>query len=363
MRSVTLHATGVSRIRERVERFLAEEHPERLNDLRDSMRRHPQLRSDVRSGRRLTKMQAGIDGSVGNLIPLLHLRRALRGAPAPLETLRNRCWATGFQSGIEVDARSDFACVLDRWARHRSETDGLDAGRTEPEHLAEAVVRRLRASRFWKLALGFVPIVGPVAAYRIDAALALRFHDRATEYFRELRAAGVRPLPDDFAIPRPPRPPRERKKDGSPDSMRRTVERVLAGHRSDDHERDVRGMARIGESARTARWIAGSSGLFTNLIPTRHLQARYRDLDTHMLLTTLQGIWRQAATKAGLDGDPGDDFERVLLLWAGGDPHVEAPSPTTARSGSRDTASASSMSCATTSTAHAQMSSCGAIQL
>ena len=85
-----------SRIRERVERFLAEDHPERLSDIRDSMRRHPELRTDLRSGRRFTKTLAGIDGSVENLIPVLHLRRALRGAPAPLETLRDRCWETGF---------------------------------------------------------------------------------------------------------------------------------------------------------------------------------------------------------------------------------------------------------------------------
>ena len=100
--------------------------------------------------------------------------------------------------------------------------------------------------------------------------------------------------------------------------MRRTVERFLAEHRSEKHVRDVRGMARIGESARAARWIAGSSGLATNLIPIRHLQFRFRDLDTNMLLTMLQAIWWQAATNAGRDDDPGDDFERVLLLWAGG---------------------------------------------
>ena len=149
-----MDATGVSRIRERVERFLAEEHPERLCDLRDFMRRHSKLRSDLRSGRRLTKTQAGIDGSVENLIPLLHLRRALQGAPAPLETLRYRCWETGFQSGVELDGRHDFERVLDRWARHGSDEGDLDGGRNEPEDLADAVVRRLRASRFWKLALG-----------------------------------------------------------------------------------------------------------------------------------------------------------------------------------------------------------------
>ena len=185
-----MDATGVSRIRERVERFLVEEHPERLSDLRDSMRRHPQLRSDG-SGRRLTKMQAGIDGWAENLMPLLHLWRALRGAPAPLETLRNRCWETGFQSGIEVDGRHDFECVLGRWARQRAADESPYDRVPESGMLAEAVVRRLRASRFWKLTLGFLPIVGPIAAYWIDAALALRFHDRAKEYFRDLRAAGT----------------------------------------------------------------------------------------------------------------------------------------------------------------------------
>ena len=191
-----------SRIRDRVEGLLAEDHPECLSDLRDFKRRHP----DFRSGRKQTKTQAGIDGSVENLIPVLHLRRARRGAPAPLETLRYRCWEIGFQTGIEVDARHDFECVLHRWARQRTDEEDLDEDRPEPEELArlrpsrfwKAVVRRLRPSRFWKLALGFVPIVGPVAAYRIDGALALRFHDLAAEYFHELRSSGIRPLPDDF---------------------------------------------------------------------------------------------------------------------------------------------------------------------
>ena len=184
----------VSRIHDRVERFLADDRPERLSELRDFKRRHP----DFRSGRKQTKTQAGIDASVEDLIPVLHLRRARRGAPAPLETLQYRCWEIGFQTGIEVDAHRDFECVLHRWARQRTEEQDLDEDLPEPEELAKAVVRRLRPSRFWKLALGFVPIVAPIAAYRIDGALALRFHDLAAEYFRELKSAGVRPLPDDF---------------------------------------------------------------------------------------------------------------------------------------------------------------------
>ena len=188
------------------------------------------------------------------------------------------------------------------------------------------MVQRLRPSRFWKLVLGFVPIVGPIAAYRLDVALALRFHDLATRYFHDLTSAGIRPLPEDFAIPPPPRKRRDRKKDGSPDSMRRTVERFLAEHRSEEHLRHVRGMASIGESARTARWIAGAPGLADNLIPIRHVQPRFRDLDTNMLLTALQAIWWKAATSAGRADDAGDDFERVLLLWAGGAQDDEATS-------------------------------------
>ena len=45
-----------------------------------------------------------------------------------------------------------------------------------------------------------------------------------------------------------------------------------------------------------------------------------------MLLTTLQAIWWKAATNAGRDDDPGDDFERVLSLWAGGAQDDEATS-------------------------------------
>ncbi len=319
-----MDARGVSRIRKRVERFLAEDHPERLSDLRDSMRRHTELRSDVRSARRLAKTQAGIDGSVENLIPVLHLRRALRGAPAPLEALRYGCWENGFQSGIEVDGRHDFACVLDRWARQRAAEESPCDGGPEPEELAEAVARRLRTARFWKLTLGFVPIVGPVAAYRIDAALALRFHDRATEYFRELRAAGIRQLPDDFAIPSPPRPHRDRRKERSTVSTRSEVARYLTEHRSEERMCHVRRMPRIMGSIRMARMIAGSFGFAVNMVPILHLWMSH--VATAMLLSALQGICWRAAVTAGREHDHGDDFERVLLLWAGGDPVVEASS-------------------------------------
>ena len=262
---------------------------------------------------------------VDNFLPVMHIPRMRRGVPKPLETLQHQCWELGFQAGVEVDGRRDFPWVLSRWAQP---PEDWKPGDEPPEtgELAKAVVRRLRPSRFWKLALGFVPIVGPIAAYRLDVALAFRFHDLATEYFRHLKSASIRPLPEDFALPPPPRTHRDRKKDGSPDSMRRTVERFLAEHRSEEHVRDVRGMARIGESARAARWIAGSSGLATNLIPIRHLQFGFRDVEAHMFLIMLQAVCFQAALNAGREDDHGDDFERLLLRWARAEQDEEAPS-------------------------------------
>lgn len=305
--------TQGKRVGERVERFLAEDHPERLSELRELQRR---VVGHLPRPRKLMRSTAGIGALIDNFIPVVHVARMRRGVPKPLEKLRYECWALGFSAGVEVDERRDFQCVLYRWAQRPGNRE-LGGELPEPDELTEAVVHRLRPSRFWKRALGFVPIVGPIAAYRLDVALALRFHDHATGYFRDLKSAGVRPLPDDFAIPRPPRTDRARKEGGS-DSMRRTVERFLAEHRSEEQLRHVRGMARIGESARTARWIAGSSGMATNLIPIRHVQFGFRDIDASMFLTMLQAIWWKTATNAGRDDDPGDDFQRVLLLWAGG---------------------------------------------
>ena len=186
------------------------------------------------------------------------------------------------------------------------------------------MARRLRTARFWKLTLGFVPIVGPIAAYRIDGALALRFHDRAKEYFSDLRSAGVRHLPNDFAIPSPPRPSRDRRKDRSLESVRREVRRYLSEHLSEQQMRHVRRMPRIVVSIRMARMMAGSSGFAVNMVPIRHLWISR--VATGMLLATLQGICWRAAVNTGREHDHGDDFERVLLLWAGGDPDVEASS-------------------------------------
>ncbi len=126
-----MDAEGVSRIRERVERFLAEDHPERLSDIHDSMRRHPELRSDLRSGRRLTKTQAGIDGSVENLIPVLHLRRARRAPPLrwkrcgtgvgrPAFSLRTSCAHYRSCGGVDVLCFFGQAtCTSFRSARQR----------------------------------------------------------------------------------------------------------------------------------------------------------------------------------------------------------------------------------------------------
>ena len=198
-----MDAEGVSRIRERVERFLAEDHAEHLSHLRDSVRRMSRL-PYARFGRKRMRTTAGMAGLIDSVIPVVHVARMRRGAPKPLEMLRYRCWELGFETGIEVDEHHDFRSVLYRWAQRPGDTD-LYGELPDADELAEAVVQRLRPSRFWKLVLGFVPIVGPIAAYRLDVALALRFHDRATEYFRDLESAGIRPLPEDFAIPSPPR--------------------------------------------------------------------------------------------------------------------------------------------------------------
>ena len=274
----------VSRIRDRVERLLADDRPERLSELRELQRRSV----DDRHRRKLTKSSAGIAALIDNVIPLMHIPRMRQGAPSPLETLRYQCWQIGFQNGVEVDERRDFQCVLKRWAQGLGDWE-LSNELPETDELAEAVVHRLRPSRFWKLLLGFVPIVGPIVAYRIDVALALCFHDLATAYFRMLRASGVRPLPDDFALALPPRAGRDRRKQGVSESTQKTVERFLAEPRTEEQLRDIRGMTRIGNSVRTARWLAGSSGMATNLIPGRHL--RFHDID----IDSICSHWRRSA--------------------------------------------------------------------
>ena len=191
---------GVGRIRERVKRFLAEDRPERLSELRELQRRAV---GHLLRSRKWMRSTAGIGALIDNFIPVVHVARMRRGVPKPLEKLRHECWALGFHAGVEVDDRRDFQCVLYRWARRPGDRE-LGGELPEPDELTEAVVHRLRPSRFWKLALGFVPVVGPIAASRLDVALALRFHDLATEYFRDLKSAGVRPLPDGAPLPRCP---------------------------------------------------------------------------------------------------------------------------------------------------------------
>ncbi len=105
-----MNGSPVNRIRDRVERFLAEDHPERLSRLRELQRRTV----GHRHGCKLMTSAAGIGGLTENFIPVLHVLRMRQGAPKPLETLQYRCWAPGFQAGVEVDERRDFQCVLYR---------------------------------------------------------------------------------------------------------------------------------------------------------------------------------------------------------------------------------------------------------
>ena len=89
--------------------------------------------------------------------------------------------------------------------------------------------------------------------------------------------------------------------------------------------RYVRRMARLGDSLRKARMMAGSFGFAVNSVPVRHLW--FSRVETGMFLSVLQGICWQAGVKAAREDEHADDFERVLLRWAGTDRDDEAPSP------------------------------------
>ena len=163
--------------------------PERLSDLRELQRR---VAGHRHHPRKLMTSTAGICALIDNFFPVVHVARMRRGAPTPLEKLRYGCWELGFQAGVEVDERRDFQCVLYRWARRPGRRLGDEL--PESDELAEAVVQRLRPSRFWKLMLGFVPIVGPIAAYRldvglmIDGSMAARIYRLAHRYYAQRRS-------------------------------------------------------------------------------------------------------------------------------------------------------------------------------
>ena len=106
-------------------------------------------------------------------------------------------------------------------------------------------------------------------------------------------------------------------------STRREVRRYLSEHRSDEQMRQVRRMARLGTSLRMSRMMAGSFGFGVNLIPVVHLW--FSRVETGLFLSLLQGICWHAGVTATPEHEHVDDFERLLLHWAGRDPDDEAP--------------------------------------
>ena len=97
-----------------------------------------------------------------------------------LSMLQGICWQAGVKAAREDEHVDDFERVLLRWAGR----DRDDEAPT-PEELVAAVSAKLRAAHLWKLAFGFLPVIGPLLAFIINGSMAARFYRLAHRFYEQ----------------------------------------------------------------------------------------------------------------------------------------------------------------------------------
>ena len=111
-----------------------------------------------------------------NLIPGRHLRFHDIDIDMYLFTLEAICW----RASREDQRGRDFERVLLLWA-------GGDQDDEAPpgEELIAGVSAKLQAAHLWKMAFGFLPLIGPIMGFIIDGSMAARFYRLAHEYYEQ----------------------------------------------------------------------------------------------------------------------------------------------------------------------------------
>ena len=140
----------------------------------------------ITRSRKMARLLSGSSGMLGSWIPGFHVCLDSHQVSMFLESLQAICWSGGEQHGCESHHGKDFRRVLWQWASKRSEWSQNERGefdQDDSQELVAAVSAKLRKASQWKLAFGFLPMIGPIAAFLIHGSMGARFYDATRAYF------------------------------------------------------------------------------------------------------------------------------------------------------------------------------------
>ena len=140
----------------------------------------------ITRSRKMARLLSGSSGMLGSWIPGFHVFLDSHQVSMFLESLQAICWSGGEQHGCESHHGKDFRRVLWQWASKRSEWSQNERGefdQDDSQELVAAVSAKLRKASQWKLAFGFLPMIGPIAAFLIHGSMGARFYDATRAYF------------------------------------------------------------------------------------------------------------------------------------------------------------------------------------
>lgn len=141
------------------------------------------------------RLFTGATGILGNCLPGLHVA-AFRAVEVGMfmGALQAIAWQAAARHGREAEHDRDFARLLWRWAHPGSGWDDAGGEPRGQDGVITAVSAALLRAYRWKLAFGFLPLIGAAAGYAINGSLGVRFY-RLARRFYETRA-GQLPHPN-----------------------------------------------------------------------------------------------------------------------------------------------------------------------
>ena len=141
---------------------------------------------------RLARIFTGTSGIMGNCFPGVHIVRYRSIETGMfLDALQAICWRAGVDGANEAEHGRDFQRVLLRWAGSgMADSDPATSSAGEEcggEQVIAAVSAKLRTAYLWKLAFGFLPLIGPIAGFMINGSMGAHFYRVAREFYRSSR--------------------------------------------------------------------------------------------------------------------------------------------------------------------------------
>lgn len=132
----------------------------------------------------LVRLYAGATGFLGSCLPGLHVA-ALRAVEVGMfmQGLQAIAWQAAARRGREAEHDRDFARLLWRWAHPGSDRDEAGGEPRGQDDVITAVTAALLRAYRWKLAFGFVPLIGAAVGYAINGSLGLRFYRLARQLY------------------------------------------------------------------------------------------------------------------------------------------------------------------------------------